>query len=92
MYNNILWLIINIVVSILIIYFIHSGWIYIKDKYSTKKTKDLVNIQVNKYKQIINELQEYNSLKSSPINEKINENELVENMDDLLTNFMQNEL
>jgi hypothetical protein len=34
------------------------AWEYIKGRYSIAKTKDLVNIQTQKYKQIIADLQE----------------------------------
>ena len=33
----------------------HFLWNYIKDTYSTKKTKDLVNPQIEKYKQLLDE-------------------------------------
>ena len=45
-----------IVFSILIIIFFHYMWNYIKNTYSTKKTKDLVGSQTQKYKNILNEL------------------------------------
>jgi thiamine biosynthesis lipoprotein ApbE len=36
----------------------HHLWIYIKDNYSVKKTKDLVGSQIQKYKTILNDIQE----------------------------------
>ena len=91
-HNTFLWIFINIIISLIIIYICHSIWIYVKDTYSTRKTKDLVNTQVSKYKQIIQELQE-NKLtnQGSPISEEISKTE-IENMDNLLTEFMENEL
>lgn len=93
MYNNILWLFINIIVSIFIIYIIHSLWLYLLDTYSTKKTKDIVNTQVNKYKKIINELQENNiiNIQGSQNHEEPSKIE-VESMDEVLTKYMQDEL
>jgi len=92
MYNNtFLWIFINIIISLLIIYIIHYIWIYVLDTYSTKKTKDIVNIQVNKYKQIINELQENKVQQNSPNITTINKEDL-ESMDNVLTNFMNTEL
>jgi hypothetical protein len=91
MYTIILGISIQIFVFIFIIYIGHSIWIYLKDTYSTKKTKDLVNTQVYKYKQIISELQENNDSKVSVTKCIIDEKEL-ESMDDILTNFMENEL
>jgi len=46
-------LIIPTIVSLLIIYLFHSGWNYLKDTYTTRKTKDLVNSQIEKYKKIV---------------------------------------
>lgn len=37
-------------ISFLIILVLHYLWEYIKDTYSTKKVKDLVNTQIEKYK------------------------------------------
>jgi Asp/Glu/hydantoin racemase len=91
MYNNhFLWIFINIFASLLIIYICHSIWIYVIDTYSTKKTKDIVNTHVNKYKQMISELQE-NKTTQDFVNQSISKNEL-ESMDNLLTDFMQNEM
>ena len=59
--NTILGITINIIMSIVFIYGIHSCWNYLKDTYSTKKTKDLVNIQIEKYKRIMNDMQKQQS-------------------------------
>jgi hypothetical protein len=67
----------------------HSIWTYLKDTYSTKKTKDLVNTQIDKYKKIINELQENKEIHQS--NPSISEKDL-ESMNEDLTNFMETEL
>jgi endonuclease III-like uncharacterized protein len=42
----------NIFISIIIIYIGHQLWIYLRDKYSTKITKDLLASQTKKYKEI----------------------------------------
>ena len=91
MYTTILGICIQIIVFIFIIYICHSIWIYLKDTYSTKKTKDLVNTQVSKYKQIISELQENNEVKNSLSKSILDEKDL-KSMDDILTSFMENEL
>jgi len=88
MYTTILGLCIQIIVIIFIIYICHSCWIYLKDTYSTKKTKDLVNTQVSKYKQIISELQENNDSRISMAKSTPE----LESMDNILTSFMENEL
>jgi hypothetical protein len=79
-----IWIFTNIIISLLIIFVIHWIWSYLKDTYSTKKTKDLVNTQINKYKQIINELQENKGLHTSA--------DIIGSMDDELTQFMENEI
>ena len=45
--------IITIVISLGIIFSIQYLWNYIKDNYSTKRTKDLVNSQIEKYKKLL---------------------------------------
>jgi hypothetical protein len=47
----------HIIISIIIILFVHYIWNYLKDTFTTKKTKDLVNSQVQKYKKIMEEIQ-----------------------------------
>jgi hypothetical protein len=88
MYTTILGICIQIIVFIFIIYICHSCWIYLKDTYSIKKTKDLVNTQVSKYKQIISELQENNDARTSMAKSTLE----LESMDNILTSFMENEL
>lgn len=44
------------IISILIIYITHQLWIYMTNKYTTKKY--LVGSQIEKYKNILRELQE----------------------------------
>jgi hypothetical protein len=48
----------TVVFSIFVILSGHYLWIYLRDKYTDKKTKDLVNNQVEKYKKIVADLQE----------------------------------
>jgi hypothetical protein len=50
-------IIIQIIFSLFIIFIIHYFYNYIKDTYSTKKTKDIVGFQVQKYQEIIQEMQ-----------------------------------
>lgn len=56
--NELIWILINITVSVLLIYSGHYLWNHIKDTYSTKKTKDLVNTQIQKYKKMMKEIQD----------------------------------
>jgi hypothetical protein len=74
---------INIAISIIIIYGAHSFWNYLKDNYTTKKTKDLVNIQIEKYKRIMNDMQKQNE--KSPLFDDESEKQ---SMNDDLLEFM----
>jgi len=51
----------QIFISIIIIFSIHYLYNYFKNTYSTKKTKDIIGIQVQKYQDILNELQQNQS-------------------------------
>jgi hypothetical protein len=51
--NSILHFIFTIIISVLIIFVAQNLWNFIKDKYSIKKTKYLVNSQIAKYRQIL---------------------------------------
>ena len=51
-------LIIQIVISIIIIIILHYFYNYLKNTYSTKKTKDLVGFHIQKYQEILNEIQQ----------------------------------
>lgn len=64
--------------SVLIIYGIHSIWNYLKDTYSTKKTRDLVNSQISKYKRLIEDIQS-NQPASVPLFENQEEKEAMQN-------------
>ncbi len=74
-----LWLFQNIIISITIIILIHYLFNYLKDTYSTKKTKDLVKTQTEKYKTILDEMMN-------------NKNEMDENMFIFNSENMQSEL
>ena len=82
----------TIVFSIVIILFGHYLWNSIKDTYSTKKTKDLVGSQTQKYKNILNEYIE-NTKPLVPINTTtsyLSEEEKT-NMNMDLLQFIQNQ-
>jgi hypothetical protein len=74
-----IWLFQNIIISIIIIVLIHYLFNYLKDTYTTKKTKDLVKTQTDKYKIILDEM----------INKK---NDVDENMFIFNSENMQNDL
>jgi hypothetical protein len=59
------WFLQYVIISIALIAILHYGWDYIKNTYSTPKTKDIVKIQSEKYDTILSEILETKS-KSSP--------------------------
>jgi hypothetical protein len=84
--NSIFGVTINIFAFVVIIYGIHSYWDYLKDNYTKKKTKDLVNTQIEKYKRIMNDIQKQPKGSQNPLFE--NEQEKKSMNDDLLE-FME---
>lgn len=60
-----------ILISILIIFTMHNLINYFKDTYTTKKTKDIVGFHVQKYKTIMNELQEINEKEKQILIQKV---------------------
>jgi len=76
--NLFLHILFQIVLSVLIIFGVHQIWNYLKDTYSTKKTRDLVNSQITKYKKMIEEIQANNPA-SKPLFENPEEKESMHN-------------
>ena len=54
------YLVSNILISVFIIYIFHCIWRFILNKFSTKKKKDMVNNQINKYNKLVKDLEESN--------------------------------
>ena len=77
-------LLITLLISIFIIGSLHYFWNYLKDTYSIKKTKDLVNSQIEKYKKMMDEIQEN---KGSQTTEYLSDEEK-ENMNNELMKFV----
>ena len=82
--KSILEITITIIISILVIYGGHYLWNNIISTYSTKKTKNLVDSQIQKYKKIIDEIQQSSS--SQP--ETFLTEEEKKNMDESLTDYV----
>jgi hypothetical protein len=78
--TTILNFIVTIIISLGIILSMQYLWNYIKDNFSTKRTKDLVNSQIEKYKKILEK-------QGSQQVEFISEEEQ-ENMKNSLTQFV----
>lgn len=90
MFSN-LWfsIAINICASLILIYGIHLFWNHIKDNYSKPKTKNLVNTQIEKYKKIIDEIQQSRTLSQPVTMNGVDEKQQMYNE---LTDFMNTEL
>ena len=61
MYSSLIWI---FIISIASIYLAHRIWDHFKQTYTSQKTKHLVEIQTNKYKQMVEEL----TKQSKPLN------------------------
>jgi len=79
-------IIVNIIVSISIILVLQYMWEVIIDTYSKKKTKDLVNTQIDKYKRMMDSI-------ASPITEEppAIEPAIIKDMGTDLLAFMQSQ-
>lgn len=64
-------LIYTIILSLVIIYLADQIIRYIKDTYTTKKTKDILGQHVQKYQSLIQEFQENNNHQIDELREKI---------------------
>lgn len=76
----------NIILSIIIIYLGHQLWEYLRNKYSTKKTIDLVNSQTQKYKKMLEEIQTVDNYEKQL--KTVNIEDINTNMKDELVSFM----
>lgn len=90
------WLVRIFVISISIIITVHYGLDYLKNTYSTPKTKDLVSFQTNKYKAIAQEILEQKSenpplLIENPGSDFLNLEEK-QNLENDLANFLSTEV
>jgi hypothetical protein len=61
------WIIQTTFLSILVIFIVHHLVIYFQDNYTVKKTKDLTEIQTQKYKTILDEMQKINEKEKSEL-------------------------
>jgi hypothetical protein len=92
--NTLFSLLFNIIVSIIIILGVHYFWNYLKETYTTKKTRDLVNIQIDKYKKILDNIQNnqiHNKIKDSQKTLFNTDEEKISMSDDLM-NFLNEQV
>ena len=66
------WIIQNILLSIIIIFIVHNLGEYLKNTFTVKKTKDVVGFQMQKYKLIMDEINDTNN---EPKNDELSETE-----------------
>jgi ClpP class serine protease len=86
------WILQTAFLSIIVIFIIHHLVIYFQDNYTIKKTKDLTEIQTQKYKTILDEMRKINEKEKSELIQKLSEptlsqNDLI-NMDSDLNDFI----
>ena len=86
------WILQTAFLSIIVIFIIHHLVIYFQDNYTIKKTKDLTEIQTQKYKTILDEMQKINEKEKSELIERLSETTLSQtdliNMDSDLNEFI----
>jgi hypothetical protein len=85
-------ILLKIIISFIIILLGHHLWIYLKDNYSVKKTKDLVGSQIIKYKTILNDIQAAETSKIQEQNSQVVEYHSNSDYGDLkkdLENYLQ---
>lgn len=58
-------ILLNIIFSVLIIYFLHELWEYLKNRFTVKKTIDVFQVQNEKYEKIINNLEKNTTKKEN---------------------------
>jgi predicted PurR-regulated permease PerM len=76
MSSLILQLFFNILISLIIIYAGHSLWEQLKHNYSTKRTKDLVNIQNSKYEKIFKNIEQSNDKLDTHVKTSLSDNDI----------------
>lgn len=84
--------IIKIILFLIIIYSCHHVWDLLKVNYSKTKTKNLVNTQISKYKQIVTDMNENNNDENNKDKFNSMNDDLMEHMNNQATAILdQNE-
>lgn len=91
MNSFILSILLNVCLSIFIIYLLHQLWEYLKSQFSIKKTVDKFNFQNQKYEKLINKLQNDQS-KKDIVDTNSNESNDFEKLNKELLDFSETEL
>lgn len=82
----------TIFISLLIIFLADNLIRYLKNTFTTKKTKDVVQFHVQKYQNIMEEMQENKTHQPENSKKKDLDEMDLKDMNDDLTSFMQNQI
>lgn len=89
---NIIYFLLKIILFVGIIYSMHHGWEIIKKTYSVPKKKNIFNSEIEKYKQIIQTIQDGSPQQNIENTEIFDNEEAVTNMNNELAQFMNDEI
>ena len=89
---DIVYFLLKIILFIGIIYLMHHIWEIIKKNYSIPKKKNIFNSEIEKYKQIIQTIQDGSPQGTAENNEIFDNEEAVTNMNNELAQFMNDEI
>lgn len=90
--SNFIYFLIKIIIFVGIIFSMHHGWEIIKKNYSVPKKKNIFNSEIEKYKQIIQTIQEGSPQQQIENDELFDNKDAVSNMNNELAQFMDEEV
>ena len=90
--SGIVFFLLKIIVFVAIIYILHQGWEFIKNSYSIPKKKNVFNAELEKYKQIIETIQEGSPTSILESENMFKDKEVLTNMNVELEEFMNEEI
>ncbi len=90
--SDIIFFLTKIFMFVIIIYMIHQGWDIIKNNYSVPKKKNVFNSEVEKYKQIIQSIQEGSHPSQQETEIMFGDKETLSSMNSELEEFMKEEM
>lgn len=90
--TDIVYFLLKIVLFIGIIYSLHHGWEIVKKNYSVPKKKNIFNSEIEKYKQIIQTIQDSSPQHNEEKSEIFDNEEAITNMNNELAQFMNDEI
>ncbi len=60
------YILLNLIASILCVSLLHYLWNYFRDKYTVKKTRDIVGVQTEKYKEMMADILNHQQKQQMP--------------------------